>query len=665
MMEINNLRSLRYSITDLRNGSTLFSIQGSQARFTESMAATYSQLIKNHTARLLQEGKPDSIQQVIRNHMTALRALLRSLNKSETSPIGPEFTTDFAQCIKEHLATAGLSDRSKADRRSLLTAWRTSFEQMKEAPESLVRGRERRSADTVPFKQTPFERGLKAALKAAKLAPKAAATLAGVSTSALGRWSRGALPNERSTPCLEKLDCVLGLSLGTLADLLRETNALRVPTHGNAFRERIKSTPNLNYSLKVKDVPDELLSEWRALFDHKTAVFPKGLRRQAGGRWSLADVRLASCVSSPVNSKGNQVAASADIMWGRVSTFLGFLRLPAVLGGYGLPPADVNTLAWLAVPEAVEAYLEFLTERSDGLKHGGHKVFCSQVAGLNNPTHGYLVQCPELAGRLPANIASGRPWAALCDETFEIVKVWKVDSDDTSRAPEAPLQFFLAQEFPLEPVFDAMRQLRENAAKAAGGSVAEALARRDELLLGLLVSNPLRAKNIKTLTYKSDNSGNIYQSHVGDWRIRIPGRQFKNRKRVGKMVYDVPVARWLCKLLNDYVRCFRVTLVAGANGGDTGFFFVSSRGGKRFDSMNKHIYALTKALIPQCGGISPHAFRHLVATDWLTTHPNDFLTIAELLNDTLAVVLKDYAHLKKDVAFSRYEAHVERFAPRD
>jgi hypothetical protein len=57
------------------------------------------------------------------------------------------------------------------------------------------------------------------------------------------------------------------------------------------------------------------------------------------------------------------------------------------------------------------------------------------------------------------------------------------------RAPEAPLQFFLAQEFPLAPVFDAMRQLRENAAKAAGGSVTEALARRDEVLLGLLASN--------------------------------------------------------------------------------------------------------------------------------------------------------------------------------
>jgi integrase len=69
---------------------------------------------------------------------------------------------------------------------------------------------------------------------------------------------------------------------------------------------------------------------------------------------------------------------------------------------------------------------------------------------------------------------------------------------------------------------------------------------------------------------------------------------------------------------------------------------------------------LTKRLIPGSGGIRPHAFRHLVATDWLTRFPNDFLTVAELLNDSLEVVMKAYSHLKKDTAFSRYEEHVNR-----
>ena len=92
---------------------------------------------------------------------------------------------------------------------------------------------------------------------------------------------------------------------------------------------------------------------------------------------------------------------------------------------------------------------------------------------------------------------------------------------------------------------------------------------------------------------------------------------------------------------------------------DTGEFLLSANG-KRFNGLSHHLAKLTKRLIPGCGGIRSHAFRHLVATDWLTRFPNDFLTVAELLHDSLEVVLRDYAHLKKDSAFSRYEAHVNR-----
>lgn len=55
-----------------------------------------------------------------------------------------------------------------------------------------------------------------------------------------------------------------------------------------------------------------------------------------------------------------------------------------------------------------------------------------------------------------------------------------------------------------------------------------------------------------------------------------------------------------------------------------------------------------------------HAFRHLVATDWLSQHPNDFLTVAELLNDKLDTVIRNYAHLKRDTSFSRYEQHINQ-----
>jgi integrase len=206
-----------------------------------------------------------------------------------------------------------------------------------------------------------------------------------------------------------------------------------------------------------------------------------------------------------------------------------------------------------------------------------------------------------------------------------------------------------------------MTRLHAEAEAAPLGSLPEAVARRDELILGLLVSNPLRAKNLITMTYSGLNLGGIYKTASGVWRIRIAGNQFKNRDRVGAESYDVPVASWLAGLVSDYVSTFRPRLLQG--GKDRGYFFVSSRDGKRFSALNRQVFQVTKRYIPECGGISPHAFRHLVATDWLTKNPNDFVTVAELLNDTIEVVIKSYAHLKKETSFARYDEYIKQQIP--
>lgn len=173
------------------------------------------------------------------------------------------------------------------------------------------------------------------------------------------------------------------------------------------------------------------------------------------------------------------------------------------------------------------------------------------------------------------------------------------------------------------------------------------------------MSNPLRCKNIVTMTYKSDNSGNVYQSSNGRWRVRISGGGFKNRSRVGGQVYDVPVASWLEPMLSDYVKYFRPVLIKEK----TADYLFLTCFGNRLDTLSNQVSRITKRFIPGCPGFRPHAFRHLVATDWLMKHPNDFLTVAELLNDTIEVVMKNYAHLKKDIAFNRYEAYVQNILP--
>jgi site-specific recombinase XerD len=80
--------------------------------------------------------------------------------------------------------------------------------------------------------------------------------------------------------------------------------------------------------------------------------------------------------------------------------------------------------------------------------------------------------------------------------------------------------------------------------------------------------------------------------------------------------------------------------------------------GEKWQTQNAHVANLTKRLVPETPGFGPHAFRHLVATDYLRKHPNDFLTVAVLLNDRLETVLKAYAHLRQDESFDRYEAYM-------
>lgn len=660
-MEINHLENLRYSITNIVNGKSLALIHPMQASLTVTMSATYQQLINAHLARLRNEGQLEAESQVVRNHLTAIRAYLKTLRKSETSPIGEEFSSEYSGSVARHLGELSISQRSKSDRRSLLNSWRTTFDMMGVAPEVCVRGRERRRADVSLHTATPFEKGLKEALRNARLAPKRAAILAGISPSALGRWTRGALPNLRSTETLKKLELVLGLPSGHLTGLLAQTMGTLTPHVPNHYRERQRERCKLDFRFKVNELSIDFRNEWSAFLAHKTNVSTGGGKRYKNGRWTATSGVDTPHAVAGINTVGQNYYASAQISWGHVSSYLGFLRLPIDQGGYGVDSANVQTLAWLVVPDAIDSYLHFQEERSEGLKHTGHAIFCGLVASLAHPEHGYLAQ-QSMLHKLPQAVVCDSTWEELCDKSLKTAREWKSASTDISRDPTKPIQFLLDQEQPLKPIVKAMRELRLRGDNALRNSIEEAIARRDELLLGLLMSNPLRKKNIVELTYRPDNSGNVYQSAAGEWRIRLLRTDFKSgraRKKRSSREYDVRVASWLSELISDYVTHFRPIL---ARSGASDRFFLS-RKGRSYDDLTKRVSVLTKELIPGSGGFGPHAFRHLVATDWLTKNPNDFLTVAELLNDTLAVVMSTYAHLKQDDALTRHATQLEPLMP--
>lgn len=655
-MKINSLATLRYSITNLPNDRNMhFAVPGSSKLL---MATTYEQLIQLHINQLKQTSVSPSSEQVTRNHMTALRAFLKFVHKSESSPVGIELTDDFDALLKGHLQAAVLSLRSAADRKSLLSAWRNSFLALGEPQCTKSSGVRQRSSDSNDVKN-PFEIALLDALKNARMAPKTAAKRAGTSVSAIARWTKGAIPNATTTPSFGKLEATLGLPPGELLDAYNRAFGNADSTQLDAYRVRLKRNKELSYRLQESEVTNQLRVEWADYFKYKTDKFELNIKRRNTSRWTLVDARSSTLKPSSLWTKGNRMSPSGNIFWTRLAQFIGFLRLPTSSGGYGLTTEVAQTLAWVVVPDAVDAFMNFLKDRSDGLVHGAHRGFAAAVMALVHPTHGYLKQCPSFQAKLPSTVMAGNTWEQMCATAMQVASAWKSDAKGQSRDPSAPIQRLLDSEQPAAPVFTAMLKLRRIGNEARQGSSHEAILRRDELLLGLLLSNPLRCINLMTISYRQDNTGNVYQNSNGRWRIRIGGENFKNRERVGGKVYDVPVAGWLESRLSDYVKYFRPVL---ANGTNEEFLFLSSVGG-RFHTLSSQVARLTKTYIPGCPGFRPHAFRHLVATDWLTKNHNDFLTVAELLNDTISVVMKNYAHLKKDVAFNRYEAYLQTVLP--
>ncbi|MDD2880982.1 MAG: hypothetical protein PHQ58_11120 [Rhodoferax sp.] len=659
-MNINELGNYRYSITTVLNDKETYKIPIFAGLSTHpvTMATTYQNLITTHFKSLEKNSNTTSFEQVKRNHMTALRSFIAYAGESETSPIGLEMTDEFAETMKAHLSASKLSRRSQTDRRSLLNSWRESYLSMNSEP---IRksSRERRRAVDVPLIQNPFEKVLMDSLKSSSLTPKAAAKLAGISISALGRWSRGALPNVRTSESLSKLDTVLNLEIGTMLDSFHQASGKSSSAPVNEYRQRLKVNTLQHYCLKINEIRPELLNEWKAHLRYKTAPNTENLKRENRGKWTLNEARHSTTKPSVITSVGNSVSPTASVLWNRTSSFLGYLRLAVDSGGFGLDDETAQTLAWYAVPEAIEGFFQFITDRSDGLKHGGQEGFCASVIALLHPGHGYLGQCPNFANKLPAHITSGRTWEELCKNSRASAKSLKSDCVDKSRDPEEPIRVLLALEQPLAPIFDAMRKIRKIGDASLTNSTEEAVARRNELLLGVLVSNPLRSKNIITLTYKTDNTGDVYRTETGQWRIKIASSRMKNKKRLKKKIYKAPLPSWLSPLIDDYVTKFRPILEAGKKNDS---FFLSNRG-SRFNSMNKQVFRLTSTQIPGCSGFGPQALRHLVATDWLMKNPNDFATVSELLNDSIEVIMNNYIHLRKDIAFTRYENYVKDILP--
>jgi hypothetical protein len=443
------------------------------------------------------------------------------------------------------------------------------------------------------------------------------------------------------------------LEPNTLATLAFERQyfkpAAQLPSVEIAYRKRLSCATKDVYRLKL--FSKILVQEWTNLVEHKTEKLPE-LRRHSRGVWVMTDLITEGQTDRNWYCfiKGKYVP-TASIVWGHVTSFLGWLQRPCEQGGAEIASADVQTLAWLSNKRMAHRYMKWMIARAGDKVHGGVLDFAKLVAALNHPEHGYFTQTPELQLRLPP-VDSLRDWHEACSEAYawasEMKKNLREAGIEHSREPMAPIKSVLELDDPLEAIADMVARMKS--CRPVTGGIDEAIWARDLLLVKLLASNPLRAKNMKLLTYCANNTGNLYRRPDGSWYIRIDKRAFKNAKGAAKSRdYDMPVNRVVAVDIERYLNVYRPML---PDADKVDFVFLSSLDEKpagyvgTWKNLNRRIFYVTRRYLWDCPGIGAHGFRYIMGTATLKKAPGAWDAAAAVLHDEVDTVKAHYAHLR-------------------
>jgi integrase len=191
-----------------------------------------------------------------------------------------------------------------------------------------------------------------------------------------------------------------------------------------------------------------------------------------------------------------------------------------------------------------------------------------------------------------------------------------------------------------------IHEQRAQALKAGAPALADkrlALTVRDELLMRWLIVQPWRQRNLRECRIGGErpnlfkaiipsNSPVMKAQWVREAELADPETKFwqfrfsKKETKTGNTIHCVLPSQ-LVSLLEEYMNKFRPHLVED---GDPETLFVN-RDGREFSS--RQMCELISDLTVRYGGrrVTPHLFRDIVAYEWLTHRPEDYLTVSKLL----------------------------------
>lgn len=619
---------------------------------------TYEEF-EEHIRKLLAADEWSS--QRIANLISALHGWMHALDRKPSDVIGDEWRQDFVRSFRRYedeIATR-LATRTQKDRQE-------QVQKLKQLYDALS------IQDLLP---PVFGDALAYAVdrSGGKLAQ--IGRLSGIFPQVLGQWMHGKRMPQHQTSLarIPGLESALGLPPGCLSN--------RLPPRRRERYERRRVEPS-DSSAKAKKIGNNVCSmlrptlrlkyQWEEMIRFKTDVTRDGAA--ARNTWRLKSVESSGFRIGWAHMCDGSVCATAGVHWQIFGPFLGFITTHSVRGRT-VEIAHADSLAWLTSTIHIKSYVQFLRARAGNMTHNGVITLLNNIRSHLRPVTGFLWLHHELLDDLCAagdshavGIASRADrevaWQAYCaDAHRELLKLEKSLAAQAPvrcmRNPARRIESILGDEFPLKRLVKLVIDLEQDEPPQSHQRDYAAWI-RDVLLCKMLISNPLRAAQFSIMRFRG-NRPNLYQTVDGGWRIRFDPSDFKNQKGAAFEEYDTSVEQSVWPWIHRYLSEARPHLF----GTDADYLFLPSvEGPKRGagyaaldidesgnwigDGLTKRVKVVTARYTPEGVGFGTHAFRHIIATDHLKRHPQDYMTVAQLLHDKLATVMKAYAHLKVD-----------------
>jgi integrase/transcriptional regulator with XRE-family HTH domain len=584
----------------------------------------------------------------IQNEVGALLGFMEHFSVADHSPLSPTMTSAFEANINSYLNFYKSINKSRDVTikvlNSRLRRWHFEINTLVNSGAN---------SQDLP---DDFAGALKEALIRAGMTQSELARKSGIKRSIIANYATGiTLPGSKTDlDVLSKIEQALSLQSGTLHDrariVQRQIYATRRRTpHG----QKLAGLSEKPYRLWT--FPDRLAAEWGALFQFKTSrSVVKRAKHEKKRPGFLSRWRVRPDGSCP----------TADILKGYLASFFGFLVLSKddedqMCRGMGMEIHEISFID-LIDTELFYKFMEFRERRSHGV--GSDIVrFLGQLISMTRPETGFMNRNPELFGQKDLQV-----WEAKCvaaRDHFWDIKTELEDSGDIKllRDPKTLLSQILSRERPMDALRELEYKMRADAPKPYQTAGSKAVYWRNLTLICMMIAHPLRRRNYIELTYRPNdpyNPGHLRQNEQGEWWLFLSSEDFKNHYGAAKKPYEVMVPRRIWPVIEEYLFNHRQNLQFA----DSDRVFLPDRDipevGKRAgqkkrtlpgflseNSMSQIFMTVTRRYIEGCDGFGPHAFRHLIATDYLRHHPEGVVIAAAILHDSIETVLREYAHV--------------------